>query len=1000
MRKLEKISFWLLLAVLTAVLCACGPQEDTTSGVSSDVEVKFSESNKLVLPTTTEYIGWSGEKVTLDEGQYKEHSTETNNWGPEVQALQNRLIELGYWTGQGNASGRFEDTTKKAVEKFEANYGRTPTGVATELMQYYLFSDDARLFYSSPPTPTPTATPAVTAVATYRYLQRGDSGDDVTRLQQRLYELGYLDYVSSVYDWSTEIAVSQFASAYGHDTNGNATVDMQRQLFSSNAKTYSEMLASATPTPTATPTPDPYAGFRELREGDKGDDVKRLQNRLRELDYMHTTADGIYGDRTVTAVKKFEAAYRREQTGIATVEMQMHLFADDALRYGEYLPISETTATPTPTPTPASTYSTLSIGSKGEAVYWLQMRLIELGYLSGDADGDFGNKTYLALLEFEKVNGGTPQGVATAALQKYLFSDSAIPAPTKAPTATPTGYADLSLGMSGQAVVNLQNRLSQLGYFSGAITGYFDSATEEAVKRFEYAYGRTMTGIASSGLQSVLFSSGAKSYATPTPAPTTYYPTLKKGDRGDDVSRLQQRLVALGYLSGTVDGYFGEGTEQAVKYFEEAYSRTATGVATVELQNILYSSSAKANKSGNTAVSYSTLKSGDSGAAVKNLQNRLIELGYMSSGSASGKFDNRTVNAVKSFQKLMGYTVNGTASAELQQKLFSSGAKGYSSEKTVSVNRPAQVRSESTGVYASYYDETPITTVKRGTTFTVLQTRGIWAKVQHANGNVGFVLFSDIEYVSATPTPTLAPTAKPSPTPTSANRVSVNKPAVISVSSATVYQSASTGSKKLGTLYQGQALVWVATIGEWAEIRNDSGSVTGYVKTSQLTLSSSGNIGGYETLKKNSTGQGVKNIQSRLKELGYYYGDIGGNYKDRTESAVKSFQSEIGLKEDGVATPGLQDILFSPYAPKHGTYSRTQNSYTDMYKGRSDAAVTKLQNRLIELGYLSKASGTYDDATVKAVKQVQTALGLKDSSGYATKELQAFLYKAGDVIRK
>ena len=71
-----------------------------------------------------------------------------------------------------------------------------------------------------------------------------------------------------------------------------------------------------------------------------------------------------------------------------------------------------------------------------------------------------------------------------------------------------------------------------------------------------------------------------------------------------------------------------------------------------------------------------------------------------------------------------------------------------------------------------------------------------------------------------------------------------------------------------------------------------------------------------------------------------------------------------------------------------------------MYSGRSDADVQKFQKRLMELGYLSGVSGTYDSNTVKAVKQVQSALGLRDNSGIATRELQAFLYKMGDVIKK
>ena len=41
--------------------------------------------------------------------------------------------------------------------------------------------------------------------------------------------------------------------------------------------------------------------------------------------------------------------------------------------------------------------------------------------------------------------------------------------------------------------------------------------------------------------------------------------TLCNGSRGDDVRRLQQALIQLGFLSGSADGVFGNKTEEAVR---------------------------------------------------------------------------------------------------------------------------------------------------------------------------------------------------------------------------------------------------------------------------------------------------------------------------------------------------------------------------------------------------------------------------------------------------
>jgi N-acetylmuramoyl-L-alanine amidase len=53
--------------------------------------------------------------------------------------------------------------------------------------------------------------------------------------------------------------------------------------------------------------------------------------------------------------------------------------------------------------------------------------------------------------------------------------------------------------------------------------------------------------------------------------------------------------------------------------------------------------------------------------------------------------------------------------------------------------------------------------------------------------------------------------------------------------------------------------------------------------------------------KLGSTGQEVRNIQTRLKNWGYYSGSVDGIYGTLTVSAVKEFQRKNGLTADGVA---------------------------------------------------------------------------------------------------
>jgi peptidoglycan hydrolase-like protein with peptidoglycan-binding domain len=61
----------------------------------------------------------------------------------------------------------------------------------------------------------------------------------------------------------------------------------------------------------------------------------------------------------------------------------------------------------------------------------------------------------------------------------------------------------------------------------------------------------------------------------PTLANST--PLLKKGSKGEAVTRLQQGLYQLGYDPGAVDGIFGPNTERAVKEFQTNNGLAADG---------------------------------------------------------------------------------------------------------------------------------------------------------------------------------------------------------------------------------------------------------------------------------------------------------------------------------------------------------------------------------------------------------------------------------------
>lgn len=89
-----------------------------------------------------------------------------------------------------------------------------------------------------------------------------------------------------------------------------------------------EVIQQTTPEPTqASSTPVPYV---TLANGSEGSAVRRLQQRLADLGYLNSEIDGDFGKKTKTAVQLFQQSAGIEITGIADVDTQIALFADDA----------------------------------------------------------------------------------------------------------------------------------------------------------------------------------------------------------------------------------------------------------------------------------------------------------------------------------------------------------------------------------------------------------------------------------------------------------------------------------------------------------------------------------------------------------------------------------------------------------------------------------------------------------------------------------------------
>ena len=199
-----------------------------------------------------------------------------------------------------------------------------------------------------------------------------------------------------------------------------------------------------------------------LQHGMRGDAVKEIQEALIKLGYLKGPADGVFGNKTENAVRKFQKKNKLDVDGLVggkTKELILKLASSVS---GDPSPTDE------PSPSDGSLfggdYSKIKSGSSKARIRALQNALIKLGYLSGSADGKYGKKTKNAVEAFQKAHKLTADGVAgkktLKALEKaYQNGEKASPDPTAAPDPTPAPEEqdpDLNPKISGPSVSSIQ----------------------------------------------------------------------------------------------------------------------------------------------------------------------------------------------------------------------------------------------------------------------------------------------------------------------------------------------------------------------------------------------------------------------------------------------------------------------------------------------------------------------------------------------------------------
>ena len=280
-----------------------------------------------------------------------------------------------------------------------------------------------------------------------------------------------------------------------------------------------------------------------------------------------------------------------------------------------------------------------------EKIPAIHSRLMELGYMEADEPSAiYSETTAQAVKLFERKNGFEMDGVLTQYEYDLLMSDEA-------------AKYSVSLGDEGTDVSELQRRLVELGYLQD-VTGEFGIYTQKAVKAFQKANNLSADGTIGQETREMLYSDEAKAKA------------LSYGDTAEILKTYQERLKKLNYYNGAINGIFNSELRDAVKAFQNKNGLIADGAIGATTAELLMSDEAQPS-------SYSL---GDSGDMVKKIQQRLVELKYMT--GATGYFGENTETAVKRFQTINGLKADGKIGEKTLEVLFSNGAKKYTKPST------------------------------------------------------------------------------------------------------------------------------------------------------------------------------------------------------------------------------------------------------------------------------------------------------------------------------
>ena len=480
---------------------------------------------------------------------------------------------------------------------------------------------------------------------------------------------------------------------------------------------------------------------------------------------------------------------------------------------------------------------------------------------------------------------------------------------------------------------------------------------------------------------------------------------IKSGSSGETVKSVQTKLKALGLYSGEITGNVGSKTEAAIKAFQLKYGLTADGIAGP--QTLAKIDAVYAQRGGSSSSSSSSgLKLGSQGTDVRNLQQDLTTLGYYWA-EITGNFGAKTETAVKRFQEENGLTADGVAGTKTLNAIAAAVArKGGTSASTSTSGTTLKLNSQGTKVTQLQQDLKQLGYYYAEITGNFGEkTEAAVKKFQQAKGLTadGVAGTSTLNALAAAITAAGGSTS--SGTGISGMKLGSTGDDVRALqqnlTTLGYYYGDITG--RYGSLTQQAVKKFQKAKGLTAD--GVAGASTGSaiasaVKSTGATPAGSTGSTTSGALREGDNGTAVTELQTMLKKLGYYYGDITGSFGSLTRQAVRKFQDANDLTVDGIAGTAtlnkLRQLTGTTISDgsSSGTTVTTANSYGRITKDnvylRASYSTTSASKASLSKNTLVRVTKTYTSAGVKWY-YITVNMGSYTHNGYVRSDMMEII---------